>query len=143
MDVLSMSTKESQRAAAQPLPSSHHAWLSDYLSRLQVMWWRTSMPAQAVLLLVDRHDYPGSLVLSLLRSREQLTQVLTDSRATVGYAPRSFVEDTIRLVYDSLSLEFTPPEMSLLAQASQAILVFADGEVSVSDGRIPLNGAVR
>lgn len=143
MNVLPIATRPSQTASPQRLPSSHHDWVSDYLSQLQVMWWRASMPAQAVLLLVDRKDYPGGLVLSLLRSREQLTHVLTDSRATVGYASRSFVEETIHFVYDSLSLDFTPPEMSLLAQASQAILVFADGEVSVSDGRIPLDVAVK
>ncbi len=123
------------------MPSSHHAWVSDYLSRLQIMWVRASMPPQGVLVLIDRTDYAGSLVLSLLRSRQKFTQVLADSRATVGYSARAFVEESIRLVYDSLSREFTPPETALLDQARHAVLVFAEGEVSVCDARIPLNGA--
>lgn len=140
MDMVHSEAKVSSAAAPQRMASSHEGWLSDYLAQLQVMWLRASMPAQAVLLLVDQSDYAGNLVLSMLRSRQRFTQVHGDSRATVGYARRLFVEEAIRLVYESLSLEFTPPQLGLLNQTRQAILVFAEGEVSVSDGRLPFDG---
>lgn len=143
MNVSYAETRESLTEGAKRLSCSHHEWVSDYLSQLQVMWLRASMPEQAVLVLVERSDYAGSLVLSLLRSKQKLTQILVDSRATVGYASRTSVEEIIRLVYDSLSFEFTPPEKALLDQTRQPVLVFADGEVSVFDGRLPLEDAIR
>lgn len=141
MDVSFAEKTENSTAAPQRLPSSHHEWVSDYFSQLQVMWLRASMPEQAVVVLIDRSDYAGSLVLSLLRSQQKFTPIFIDLRATVGYASRTSVDETIRLVYDSLSFEFTPPEKALLDQTRQPVMVFADGEVSVSDGRIPLDGA--
>lgn len=141
MTTLPAEANQSLVTAPERLPSSHVGWVSDYLSQLQVMWLRASMPAQAVLLLIDRADYAGNLVLSLLQSRQKFIQFRSDSRATLGYARRWYVEETIGLVYDSLSLEFTPPDISLLDQTRQGILVFAEGEVSVSDGRLPLHGA--
>ena len=141
MDVSYTEKTENSSTAPQRLPSSHHEWVSDYFSRLQVIWLRASMPEQAVVVLIDRSDYAGSLVLSLLRSQQKFTPILVDLRATVGYASRTSVDETIRLVYDSLSFEFTPPEKALLDQTRQPVMVFADGEVSVSDGRIPLDGA--
>lgn len=141
MDVSFAEKTENSTAAPKRLPSSHHEWVSDYFSQLQVMWLRASMPEQAVVVLIDRSDYAGSLVLSLLRSQQKFTPIFIDLRATVGYASRTSVDETIRLVYDSLSFEFTPPEKALLDQTRQPVMVFADGEVSVSDGRIPLDGA--
>ena len=143
MDILYKEVREHSAVAPQRLPISHHEWVSDYLPRLQVMWLRASMPEQAVLVLTDPFDYAGSLVLSLLRSKQKFTQILADSRATVGYASRASVEETICLVYDSLSFEFTPPEKALLDQTRQPVLVFADGDVSVIDGRLPLDEALR
>lgn len=143
MNVSHAETRASLTVAPQRSSYSHHEWVSDYLSQLQVMWLRASMPEQAVLVLVERSDYAGGLVLSLLRSKQKLTQILVDSRATVGYASRTSVEETICLVYDSLSFEFTPPEKALLDQTRQPVLVFADGEVSVFDGRLPLEGVLK
>lgn len=86
------------------------------------------------MLLVARKDYAGNLLLSLLRSQQQLTTVFSDTAATLAYGLRHCVEQCIDLVYGSLSLEFTPPEIGQLADMNNALLVFADTEVSIIDG---------
>jgi hypothetical protein len=87
-----------------------------------------------VLLLVAGSDYAGNLVLSQLRSQQALSIVSIDCSVTLAYADRDVVQASIDFIYDSLSLEFTPPEIQRLATTTHPVLVFADTEVFLLDG---------
>jgi hypothetical protein len=52
---------------------------------------------------------------------------------TLAYAARDVVQASIDFIYDSLSLEFTPPEIQRLATTMHALLVFSDTEVFLLD----------
>lgn len=108
-------------------------WLSPYLAECEALWQREAVPQHTVLLLVAGADYAGNLVLSQLRSRQALSTVVIDCRVTLAYAADDAVQESIRFVYDSLSLEFTPPEIQRLATTTHALLVFADTEVFLFD----------
>jgi hypothetical protein len=118
----------------QRQPSGYADWLSPYLAECDSLWQREALPKNTVLLLVAGADYAGDLVLSQLRSKQALSTVLTDSKVTVAYADRSVVQESIHFVYDSLSLEFTPPEIERLTTTTHPLLVFADTEVFSLDG---------
>jgi hypothetical protein len=109
-------------------------WLSPYLAECEPLWQREALPKNTVLLLVAGADYAGNLVLSQLRSKQALSTVLTDPKVTMAYADRSVVQESIHFVYDSLSLEFTPPEIDRLTSTMHPLLVFADTEVFLLDG---------
>ena len=129
MDATEMLTDWPQR---KPLGDAD--WLSPYLAECEPLWQREALPQNTVLLLVAGADYAGNLVLSQLRSKQALSTVLTDSKVTMAYATRSVVQESIHFVYDSLSLEFTPPEIDRLTTTMHPLLVFADTEVFLLDG---------
>jgi hypothetical protein len=118
----------------QRQPSGYADRLSPYLAECDSLWQREALPKNTVLLLVAGADYAGNLVLSQLRSKQALSTVLTDSKVTMAYADRSVVQESIHFVYDSLSLEFTPPEIERLTTTMHPLLVFADTEVFLLDG---------
>jgi hypothetical protein len=105
--------------------------LSDCLPDCQAVWQQSTQPDHIVLLLVAHDDFAGNLLLSLLRSAQQLTPIRTDAEVTLACAPRGWVEDRLTMVYESLSRDFTPPDLQQLGAASRALLVFADTEVMV------------
>jgi hypothetical protein len=129
MDATDMLTDWPQRQ-----PSGYADWLSPYLAECDSLWQREALPKNTVLLLVAGADYAGNLVLSQLRSKQALSTVLTDSKVTMAYADLSVVQESIHFVYDSLSLEFTPPEIGRLTTTMHPLLVFADTEVFLLDG---------
>ena len=129
MDATEMLT---YRPLRQPLGDAD--WLSPYLAECEPLWQRKALPQNTALLLVAGADYAGNLVLSQLRSKQALSTVLTDSKVTMAYADRSVVQESIHFVYDSLSLEFTPPEIDRLTTTTHPLLVFADTEVFLLDG---------
>ncbi len=129
-----MNAKEILTDWPQRQPLGDADWQSPYLAECETLWQQAALPQNTVLLLVAGADYAGNLVLSQLRSQGVLSTVLIDSRVTLAYADRSLVQDSIHFVYDSLSLEFTPPEIDRLATTMHALLVFADTEVFLLDG---------
>ena len=131
---LPMDTREMLTDVPRCLPLGRADGMSSYLAECEALWRRQVVPENAVLMLVQESDYAGNLLLSLLRSQQQLTPVLLDAKFTLAHAPRSAVEERIQFVYASLSLEFTPPEIQRLRTVKNALLVFADTEVSAIDG---------
>lgn len=119
--------------AARQLLTKDHGWIAPYLRDCHELRRRGGVPREAAWLLVARRDYPGNLLLSLLRSQQQLNTVRSDDRVTLAYASRQGVEQNARLVYDSLSLEFVAPDTDLVRAAVQPLLIFADTDVSVID----------
>lgn len=117
----------------QCLPLGRAGGLSSYLAECEALWRRQVVPENAVLLLIEKSDYAGNLLLSLLRSQQQLTNLLIDEKFTLAHAPRNVVEEKVQFVYASLSLEFTPPEIQRLRTFKNALLVFSDSEVSALD----------
>lgn len=109
-------------------------WLSPYLAECERLWHREDLPQHTVLLLVAESDYVGSLVLSQLRSQQTLSILSIDCNVTLAYAARDVVQASIDFIYDSLSLEFTTPEIHRLATTTNALLIFADTEVLLLDG---------
>ena len=120
--------------APRCLPLGRAGGMSSYLAECEALWRRQAVPEKAVLMLIEKSDYAGNLLLSLLRSERQLTSVLSDEKFTLSYAPRSVVEEKIQFVYASLSSEFTPPEIQRLRTFKNALLVFSDTEVTALDG---------
>ncbi len=112
----------------------HTDWLSPYLAECEALWQRGVLPQHSVLLLVAGADYAGNLVLSQLRSQQALSIISLDCNVTLAYAARDVVQASIDFIYDSLSLEFTPPEIQRLATTTHALLVFSDTEVFLLDG---------
>ena len=108
--------------------------ISSYLAECEALWRREVVPENAVLMLVQKSDYAGNLLLSLLRSQQQLSPVLIDAKFTLAHASLSVVEEKIQFVYASLSLEFIPPEIRRLRKVKNALLVFTDTEVLATDG---------
>jgi len=131
---LRMDTREMLTDIPRCLPLGRASGMSSYLAECEALWRRQVVPENAVLMLVERSDYAGNLLLSLLRSQQQLTNVLIDDKFTLAHAHRSVVEEKIQFVYASLSLEFTPPEIQRLRTFKNALLVFSDTEVSAIDG---------
>ena len=129
-----MNTREMSTDVPQCLPLGRAGGLSSYLAECEALWRRQVVPENAVLLLIEKSDYAGNLLLSLLRSQQQLTNLLIDQKFTLSHASRSIVEEKIQFVYASLSLEFTPPEIQRLRTFKNALLVFSDTEVSALDG---------
>lgn len=129
-----MDVREMLTDVPQCLPLGRADDMSSYLAECEALWRRQGVPDNAVLMLIQKSDYAGNLLVSLLRSQQQLTPVLIDAKFTLAHAPRSVVEEKIQFVYASLSLEFTPPEMQRLRTVKNALLVFADTEVSALDG---------
>ena len=129
-----MDTKEMLIDWPQHQPLGYADWLSPYLAACEPLWQREALPQNMVLLIVAGADYAGNLVLSQLRSQQALSTLLTDSKLTMAYAARAVVQESIHFVYDSLSLEFTPPEIERLTTTTHPLLVFADTEVFLLDG---------
>jgi hypothetical protein len=129
MDARAIFTDQPQR---QPL--AHADWLSPYLAECEALWQRGGLPQHTVLLLVAGSDYAGNLVLSQLRSQHALSILSMDRHVTLAHAARDVVQASIDFIYDSLSLEFTPPEIQCLATTTHALLVFSDTEVFLLDG---------
>ncbi len=129
-----MDTREMFTDLLQDQPLGHADWLSPYLAECESLWHRENLPQHTVLLLVAGSDYAGSLVLSQLKSQQTLSIVSIDCNVTLAYADRDVVQASIDFIYDSLSLEFTPPEIQRLATTTHPVLVFADTEVFLLDG---------
>ncbi|MCE2859857.1 MAG: hypothetical protein LW731_08435 [Oxalobacteraceae bacterium] len=129
-----MDTRELFTDRLQDQSWGHADWLLPYLAECESLWHRENLPQHTVLLLVAGSDYAGNLVLSQLRSQQTLSIVLIDCNVTLAYAPRDVVKASIEFIYDSLSLEFTPPEIQRLVTTTHPVLVFADTEVFLLDG---------
>ena len=129
-----MDAREMLTDVPQCLPLGRAGGMSSYLAECEALWRHQVVPESAVLMLIQKSDYAGNLLLSLLRSQQQLTNLLIDEKFTLAHAPRSIVEEKIQFVYASLSLEFTPPEIQRLRTFKNALLVFSDTEVSALDG---------